>query len=202
MSGILPERDLRRLPRAVFGNRSHNWWATLGFMLIEGTTLLACVASYFYLRLNFPDWPPEPTPPPSLAWPTLHVAVMLASTVPARRLDRAAHAFDLGGVRRWLVVCCGFGLSFLYLRWRDFGALNVRWDTDAYGSIAWVTVGFHSTILVFQVVETLAFTWFMFRGRVEDKHFTDASDTAFYWYFLVGTWMALYLVVYLGPRVL
>ena len=49
--------DVSTLPTTVFGHRSHMWWGTLGFMLIEGTTLLVCVASYFYLRLNFTTWP-------------------------------------------------------------------------------------------------------------------------------------------------
>ncbi len=202
MSEARLELDVARLPTTVFGHRSHMWWGTLGFMLIEGTTLLVCVASYFYLRLNFDVWPPEHTLLPSVFWPTVHIAVMLASTVPMALMDRAAHRLDLPGVRRWLVVCCGFGIAFLFLRWQDFLALNVRWDANAYGSIAWATTGFHSTILLLQVVETLIFTGFMFGNTVEEKHFSDASDSAFYWYFLVGSWMPVYVVLYLSPRFL
>lgn len=199
MSAVRVELDVARLPTTVFGHRSHMWWGTLGFILIEGTTLLVCVASYFYLRLNFPTWPPEHTLQPSLFWPTVHVAVMLASMLPMGLADRAAHRFDLAAVRRWLTVGCGFAIAFLYLRWQDFLALNVRWDTNAYGSIAWATVGLHGTILVLQVVESLIFTFFMYRGEIEEKHFSDASDSVFYWYFLTGSWVPLYVVVYLSP---
>lgn len=202
MSAARVELDVARLPTTTFGHRNHLWWGTLGFMLIEGTTFVICVASYFYLRLNFPTWPPEHTLLPSLLWPTVHVAVMLASTVPVGLMDRAARRFDLAGVRRWLLVCCGFGVAFLFLRWQDFLALNVRWDSNAYGSIAWATAGFHALVLVLQVAETLIFTWFMYRDQIQEKHFSDASDTAFYWYFLVGSWLALYVVLYWSPRFL
>ena len=202
MSTARVELNVSRLPTTVFGHRSHMWWGTLGFMLIEGTTFLVCVASYFYLRLNFTTWPPEHTLRPSVFWPTVHVGLMLVSAVPMGLMDRAARRFDLAGVRRWLLVGCGFAVAFLFLRWQDFLALNVRWDTNAYGSIAWAATGFHGTILVLQVVETLIFTLFMLVGEVEEKHFTDASDTAFYWYFMVGSWVPLYIMLYCSPRFL
>ena len=82
MSAVRLELDVARLPTTTFGHRSHMWWGTLGFMLIEGTTLFVCIASYFYLRLNFTVWPPEHTLRPALFWPTVHVVVLLASAVP------------------------------------------------------------------------------------------------------------------------
>src|SRR5918994_6482665 len=117
--------DVSHLPTTVFGHRSHMWWGTLGFMLIEGTTLFACIASYLYLRLNFTVWPPEHTLRPAILWPTVHVAILLASLGPVLLADRAARRFDLGGVRRWFVVASLFGIAFLFLRWQDLLALNV-----------------------------------------------------------------------------
>ena len=192
--------DASRLPVTVFDHRSHMWWGTLAFMLIEGTTLFVCVASYFYLRVNTDTWPPDPAALPSPLWPTVHLIVLLTSILPVALADRAARRLDLAGLRRWFVVASLFALSFLYLRWQDFVALNVRWDDSAYGSIAWMTVGFHGTILVLQVVETLIFTAFLFSRDFEERHFSDATDSTFYWYFFVGSWVPLYLMLYLSPR--
>ena len=155
MSAPARALDVSRLPTTVFDHRSHMWWGTLGFMVIEGTTLFVCIASYFYLRLNFTSWPPEHTLRPDLFWPTVHVVVLLASIAPIMLADRAARRLDLPGLRRWFVVASLFAISFLFLRWQDFLALNVRWDANAYGSIAWVAAGFHGTILLLQVIETL-----------------------------------------------
>lgn len=194
--------DASRLPTAAFGPRDMMWWGTVGFIVIEGTTLFICAASYLYLRLNFPTWPPEHTPRPSLLWPTVQAALMLASTVPNTLVLRAAHRLDLGALRRWMVVCSALILVFVVLRWQEFASLNVRWDTNAYGSVAWATLGFHGTILLLQAVETVIFTAFLFGDRVEERHFSDASDSAFYWYFLTGSWIVLYVLVFLGPRFL
>src|SRR3954468_17537915 len=44
--------DVSERPTVVFGSRSLMWWATLGFMVIEGWTLALLVASYLYFRQN------------------------------------------------------------------------------------------------------------------------------------------------------
>jgi heme/copper-type cytochrome/quinol oxidase subunit 3 len=191
--------DVSRLPTAAFGPRDLMWWGTAGFVAIEGTTLFICAASYFYLRLNFLSWPPEHTLRPSLFWPTVQVALMLLSNGPNYLLQRAARALDLAAVRRWVLVEAALALVFVALRWQEFLSLNVRWDANAYGSIAWATTGFHGTLLLLQMVETIFFAGFLHTDMIEEKHFSDAYDSAFYWYFMTGSWVVLYVVVFLSP---
>jgi cytochrome c oxidase subunit III len=203
MTGVRGARalvDVSRLPTATFAPRDMMWWGTAGFMAIEGTTLFICAASYFYLRFNFETWPPQHTLRPSLFWPTVQVALMALSNVPNLWLQRSARALDLAGVRRWVVLEAVLGVVFVALRWQEFLSLNVRWDANAYGSMAWATLGFHATLLVLQAVETLVFVGFLFSDRIEEKHFSDAYDSAFYWYFMTGSWIVLYVVVFLSPR--
>jgi heme/copper-type cytochrome/quinol oxidase subunit 3 len=191
--------DVSRLPTAAFGPRDLMWWGTAGFVAIEGTTLFICAATYFYLRLNFQSWPPEHTLRPSLLWPTVQAALMLASNGPNYLLQRAARALDLGRVRKWVVVEAVLAVIFVALRWQEFLSLNVRWDANAYGSIAWATTGFHATLLLLQMVETIIFAGFLYGSKIEEKHFSDAYDSAFYWYFMTGSWIVLYVVVFLTP---
>jgi cytochrome c oxidase subunit 3 len=194
--------DVSRLPTVAFGPRDMVWWGTVGFMVIEGTTLFICAASYLYLRLNFYTWPPEHTLRPALFWPTLQVAAMLLSNVPQALAHRAALHLDLGGVRRWMLVVSILSIAFVAIRWQEFLAINARWDTNAYGSIMWMTLGFHGTILLLQAIETVIFTIFLFGDRIEEKHFSDVVDSASYWYFMTGSWIVLYPVVFLTPLIL
>lgn len=191
--------DVSRLPTVTFGPRDLMWWGTAGFVAIEGTTLFICVATYFYLRLNFQSWPPEHTLRPSLFWPTVQVVLMLASNGPNFLLQQAARALDLNAVRKWLVLEAVLCVVFVVLRWQEFLSLNVRWDANAYGSIAWATAGFHATLLLLQMVETIVFAVFLYGSKIEEKHFSDAYDSAFYWYFMTGSWIVLYVVVFLTP---
>jgi cytochrome c oxidase subunit 3 len=201
MRRLRPAGSVAELPTVTFGHRSLMWWGTLGFMTIEGWTTALLVACYFYLRQNFAAWPPLRTPVPSLLIPSINLAMMLISIIPAWLVERAGKRLDPLPMRRWLVVSSVFGVAILVLRWYELWALNVRWDTNAYGTAAWTLVGFHATLLLLDVADTIGLTAFLFIKRMPAKTFSDAADNSFYWYFTVGLWIPLYLIVYVGPRI-
>lgn len=193
--------DVRELPTVTFGHRSLMWWGTLGFMVIEGWTLALIAAMYFYIRQNFVTWPPLRTPQPSLLIPTINLAVMLVSVIPVYLADRAARRLDLGGVKLWLLVSTLVSVVIPVLRWYELWSLNIRWDTNAYGSAAWLLVGTHFTLLLLDFADTLGLTLFYWTRRMPIKAMSDTSDNSFYWYFMVGVWIPIYLIVYVGPYV-
>jgi cytochrome c oxidase subunit 3 len=43
-------------------------------------------------------------------------------------------------------------------------------------------------------------TIFFFTKRMPVKAFSDTADNSGYWYFTVGIWIPIYLIVYVGPR--
>src|SRR4029450_5849124 len=191
--------DVRQLPRTVFGNRALMWWGTMGFIIIEGSTLFICAVTYFYLRRNFATWPPQHIYRPGLVIPTIQVLVMLLSIVPMRSVDRATRRMDLQAVRTGLLICSALILVMCVLRFYEFRALQVRWDSSAYGSAAWAVVFSHTTLLVLEAAETLTITALIFGDQVEERDLSGVSDTASYWYLLTGVWVPLYIAVYLSP---
>jgi cytochrome c oxidase subunit III len=191
--------DVRGLPRTVFGNRSLMWWGTIGFTIIEGSTLFICVVTYFYLRRNFATWPPQHIYRPALLIPTLQAAIMLLSNIPMRMVDRATRRMDLATVRSGLVICSILIVLMSILRGFEFSALKVRWDTNAYGSVAWAALVAHGTLLVLEMAETLVITVLMFQPDVEERDLSGVSDNALYWYFLTLVWIPLYVMVFLTP---
>lgn len=192
--------DVAELPDMVFGTRDLMWWGTLAFMVIEGTTLIMAMVSYLYLSKNFDAWPPYGTPDPSLGVPTVQMLVMLLSIPLLIYVARAASRLDLTGVRRGLVLATLFNAAFVVLRWFELLALNVKWDTNAYGSAQWLLVLAHATLLLIELLEVGGMAVLFWVGPVEKKHFSDASDLAFYWYFMVGIWVPIYILSYLLPR--
>jgi len=194
--------DASGLPTTTFGHRSIAWWGTVGFMAIEGTTLFIGVVAYFYLSRNFQTWPPEHTVRPSVFWPTVQVLLLLASLIPTVLADRAAYRIDLARLRQWFLVMLVLELASVFVRWQEFLSLNVRWDSNAYGSAAWTLVGLHSTLLLADLFETAVLTVILFSSRLVDRHYSDATDVTLYWYFLVATWIPIYLIVYLSPRLM
>jgi cytochrome c oxidase subunit III len=194
--------NVSELPRTVFGHRSLMWWGTLGFIAIEGTTLFICAISYFYLRRNFSTWPPEHVLRPALVIPTVQVILMLGSIIPMGWVDAASRRLDLRGVQRGMLICSVLAVAMTLLRWFEFRSLNVRWDSNAYGSAAWATMTAHSTLLLLQTAETIAMTVLVFGPNLEERDLAGTSDNAFYWYFMAGVWLPLAAVIYLSPYVM
>ena len=193
--------DVADTPDVVFGVRDIMWWGTLGFVVIEGFTLAVCAVSYVYLGQNFPSWPPPGTRPPSLLVPTLQVVLMLASLPMMRWTEKAAHRLDAAGVRQGLTMAVLFGAGFIALRTIELlDSLNVKWDTNAYGSAQWLVVGSHATLIAVEFVEVVGMALLFWSSRAQRKHFSDAADIVFYWYFMVLAWLPLYVLCFLAPH--
>ena len=199
----LPRRvvlDVSLLPRTVFGARDMLWWGTLAFVIVEGFTLVICATAYLYLRKNFATWPPEAIPRPSVIAPSIHAVLMLASLPVLAWTARRAEEFDLGKVRLGLTIAVAFSLAFCALRaWELTQSLNVRWDVNAYGSAQWLVLGSHATLLAVQLVEVLGMAGIFWLGPVEKKHFSDATDIAFYWNFIVVSGVLVYVLCFWLP---
>lgn len=192
--------DVAHLPDFVFGHRDLMWWGTLGFVVIEGTTLVLAMVSYLYLSRNFDSWPPYGTPEPSLGAPIAQLVIMAVSIPILMWLQRRAQQLDLRRVRWGLLVATVLNATFVVLRWFELLALNVKWDSNAYGSAQWLMVLAHATLLLVELLEVGGMAALFWVGPVEKKHFSDAADLAFYWYFMVGIWAPIFVLSYLLPR--
>jgi heme/copper-type cytochrome/quinol oxidase subunit 3 len=191
--------DVSGMPTFAFGTRSPMWWGTMGLVAVESTVFALTIMAYFYLRSHANVWPMNRFPP-DLLWGNLNTAILLASLWPNQKAKQAAERLDIHGVRLWMTVCMVFSLAFLAVRAFEFGALNTRWDSDAYGSVVWMLLGLHTTHLVTDAYDSLVLTVLMFTGPHEGKRFVDVSENAGYWYFVVLSWLPIYAVIYWGAR--
>jgi heme/copper-type cytochrome/quinol oxidase subunit 3 len=191
--------DVRELPSFGFSHRSVMWWGTAGLMAIESTVFALAIVVYFYLRTHSELWPMR-SPPPELLWGTLNTVVMIVSLWPNQLAKRAATKLDKSGVQLWLSVCTVLGFLILMLRGLELTALNVRWDTDAYGSIVWMIMLLHTTHLVTDTWDTTVLDVLFFTGPLEGKRYVDVNENAIYWNFVVLSWLPTYAVIYFGPR--
>jgi cytochrome c oxidase subunit I+III len=193
--------DVSELPSYRFGHHSVMWWGTAGLIAVEGTIFALAAFTYFYIRTRVDVWPPG-VPPPDLAWGTFNLIVMLASLVPNQWTKKMAEKEDLPNVRKGLAIGLAFAAVFVIGRAFEFGALNVGWDTNAYGSAVWVLLGLHTIHLLTDVFDTAVLLTLMHIGPLEGKRFVDVSENSLYWYFVVIAWVPIYLIIYIAPRVL
>jgi heme/copper-type cytochrome/quinol oxidase subunit 3 len=191
--------DVADLPSYGFGTRSLMWWGTAGMMVIEAMGFALMIVVYFYLRSQNAVWPNEGAPP-DLSWGTLNLVLALLTGIPNAIIDRAANERELRKVRLWLVWFALLSVLLLPVRWMEFTVLNVRGDASAYGSCVWVLLGLHTFNLVTNVGDTLVISAVMFKKRQDGKRFVDIAENAGYWWFIIATWVPIYAVIYLAPR--
>ena len=194
-----PVLDASGLPNYGFGARSPIWWGTLAFCTIEGTGFVLAAAAYLYLVFVNGQWPLS-APPPGLLWSSLFTAVAVISIWPNWLAKKSGEEESPRAARRNLVIMSVIGLIMVVLRGLEFTTLYVRWDQNAYGSILWLILGLHTTHLVTDLVDSIVLMVLMFTRHGHGKRFSDVSDNAFYWNFVVLAWLPIYALLYWFPR--
>jgi heme/copper-type cytochrome/quinol oxidase subunit 3 len=194
-----PVQDVSALSSYGFGASSPIWWGTLGFIALEGTGFALATGAYLYLRQVNGQWPLGAAPPDHWAG-TAMLMLLLASLWPNTLADRAAKHEQLGRVQLWLIVLSAIGILAVAIRAWEFMQLEIRWDDNAYGSIVWFVLGLHAAHLITDLGDTLVLAALMFTRHVSGRRFSDVSDNAFYWYFVVASWVPLYALLYGVPR--
>jgi cytochrome c oxidase subunit 3 len=205
-----PTLDVSKLPKAAIDERSPLWWGNLLLILIETTTLGVMLASYFYLRQNFDQWPPPKVdvhppvldPVPWLGAATADAVLMLLACAPMYWTDMAARRKDraktLAGLGLMFVVAC----VAIALRWQEFDATRFWWNDNAYASVVWTTLGIALTYQLAAAGEFFIMFLWIARHKLDDKHALDVTLAGGFWYWVAGTGAVVYAVLFWGPRVL
>jgi cytochrome c oxidase subunit I+III len=196
-----PTLDVSGLPEYNYDSHAPLWWGNLMMIFIEGTIIAIVIATYFYLRQNFSQWPPVRVAPPDLLPGTAQLAVLLLSLIPVYRIDQLTKR---GGSKRdvliWLGVYFIFAISSIVIRFYEFPAMNCGWSDHAYGSIVWTALGLHLGHLLSSTIETLVLTIYLLGHEFDGKRRVDLNSDGLYWYFVVAAWIPLYVMLYLVPR--
>jgi cytochrome c oxidase subunit 3 len=190
-------------------HRSPIWWGNILLLVIETTMFALLIATYLYFRVvDFDQWPPPRVnrvpviyhPLPSLTIATINLAVILVSFGPMFWVDRACLKRNETAVKLGLVVCILFGVAAIILRFYEFPAIQFKWNDNAYAGVVWTILGMHLAHLITATCENAVMAAWLFAKGMDFKHARDVRVTATYWYWVVGIWVILYVLVYWVPR--
>jgi cytochrome c oxidase subunit III len=194
--------DVSHLPTCEFGHRDPLWWGIVLAVVIETTGFGLVWATYLYLRMQEATWPPWRWSAPDLMVGAISTAAILATAVPMYLLDKESRRMDVRRVRFLLIVFYAISLVACAIRVWEFVALQVKWDSNAYGSIVWAMLTLHTVHVVTSLFEASILTVYVFIRPLDDRHALDLEVTALYWYFVVGSWIPNAILLYLGPHIL
>lgn len=192
--------DVRPLPNLVSGSRAPVWWGIVMLLTIESTVFGTLIASYFYLRIGEPQWPPPGVDEPKLLLPSINTVVLLASSIPMYIADRAVTRGRLRQLRWGLAIAVVLAIVFLVLKAVEYSGVPYAWYDHAYGSIVWLIIGFHSAHVISLVLKTIVMLALALRGYFNEKRTLGVQVNGLYWHFVVAVWVPLYLVLYWAPR--
>jgi heme/copper-type cytochrome/quinol oxidase subunit 3 len=192
--------DVSKLPTSGFGPQAPLWWGMWGLFAIEGTMIALVLASYFYLRLSFKDWPPPNFGFPALGPGTVNTAVLIASIFPMAWVHRSALNDDQRKVQIGMVSMSVIGVIAVAIRCYEFPALKTHWADHAYGSVVWAALGVHMFHLIASTGENILLAVYTFLRDIDEKHQLDLAVNAMYWYFVVAIWIPIYVIIYYAPR--
>ena len=199
--------DVSELPHHEFDTYDPVWWGNNFLLAIETSMFALLIATYFYLKQNFPEWPPPLAPLngplnplPDLGFGSANTVLLLLSLIPAVIVDLSARRGDRKSAQTGLMICMGCVVGAIVLRSYEFSAVKFYWDSNAYGSIVWFILGMHLLHLITLSCETFLLTTWSFAREFDMKHRVDIVALAVYWYWVVGIWCVLYAIVYFTPR--
>ncbi len=173
---------------------------TIVWLSSELMFFAALFAMYFSIRAAAPGEWARHTEVLNLPYALVFTTILVLSSVTCQFGVFAAERGDVYGVRRWFAITFVMGLAFVLGQaneYRNLVAEGIRINGDGYGSMFYLTTGFHGLHVTGGL---FAFIFFMIRTTL--ARFTPAQATAaivvsYYWHFVDVVWIALFSMIYL-----
>ena len=197
-----PALDVAHLPTTLFAHKAPLWWGILLAVTVESTVFILLFSSLLYLRLQEASWPPWGWSAPKTITGIISLGTILLSAWPQRRIDVEARNLNRPVVLRMLIVFFLISAIALAVRFQEFIDLQVKWDSNAYGSIVWALLTLHTVHVVTSIAETGIIAAYAFTHDLDPKHALDLHIGAVYWYFVVASHIPVFILIYLGPYLL
>jgi heme/copper-type cytochrome/quinol oxidase subunit 3 len=182
--------------------RTTGWWGMILFVTTEATFFAAALGSYFYLRFQAQQWPPPGIETPKLTKVIIMTALLLPSSLPVMWAERGIRKGQRWRLRAGLAITLILGLSFLGMQAWEYSedVKKHTFTTDAYSSLFYgITTfhGFHVAVGLIMVGWLLAAS---LRGSFGYRRHERVRLVAIYWHFVDVVWVAIFLTLYISPR--
>jgi cytochrome c oxidase subunit 3/cytochrome o ubiquinol oxidase subunit 3 len=145
-----------------------------------------------------------PMPAAVLHLPILATILLLSSSWTIVLAMRALRANATGRFARWWFLTFLLGASFLALTAREWARLigtdGLTIATNLFGTTFYTLVGLHAlhvTLGLTIIALVLALT---LRGHVDVRHAERTEILSWYWHFVDGVWVIVFLTVYVVGR--
>lgn len=175
-------------------------WGLFCLVLTEAALFGALTASWYFLQVSAPLWPPNGVRLPELTLPLIGTAVLVASSVTVVFAGRGLRRGKRGQALWGTVVTLVLGAAFLGLQVYEFAHAEFAPTDHAYGSLWFTLLGLHGLHVLVGLLLLLAVVVWLRRGYFSAERHTTVHTVSLYWHFVDAVWVLLILpAVYLSP---
>lgn len=156
-------------------------------------------AMYFSIRAAAPEQWAKHTEVLNLPYATVVTTILVLSSVTCQLGVFAAEKGDVHALRRWFAITFVMGLIFLLGQLNEYRMLidhGVKINEDGYGSVFYLTTGFHGLHVAGGLVAFLIYMIRTTMGRFTPAQATSAIVVSYYWHFVDVVWIALFAMIY------
>jgi cytochrome c oxidase subunit 3 len=172
----------------------------LVFLGAETMLFAGFVAAFLVFRLGAQVWPPPFQPRLPVGLTGVNTAVLLASGYTMWRAVGGLRRREGAEARRRLAQTAVLGASFLGLQgyeWLRLLRFGLTADSGIYGGLFYLVIGAHAVHVAGAVVALVALGCATRSASLASRDVLRLAAFSLYWYFVVGLWPVLYVLVYL-----
>ena len=175
----------------------HGVLGMLLFVLTEIMVFAGLISAFTIAKASAPVWPPPGQPRLPVEATAFNSLILLASGVALLFAHRAFHRGDRAGMLKPMWLALGLGGTFVIIQgyeWVSLISEGLTMMSSSYGAFFYLIVGIHA-LHAFAAIGMLAIA----TNRLQSGWLTPGffGATEIFWFFVVGVWAVLYVVVYL-----
>jgi cytochrome c oxidase subunit I+III len=174
-------------------------WGTALLILVVAIGFAGLLLSYFYLRLENPQWPPAGIADPGLGRALLAAALVVASGAAVRAALQRLRAADQRGFIAGLAAALALVSVGTVVQLLDIAGLDFGWTDHAYGSIFFLLAGFVVLVAVAALIVVALTLYWANQGHYTARRHASVANIARFWAAMVVIWLAGFATLYLGP---
>ncbi len=176
----------------------------LGMMIFLGTEVMffaGLISTFLILRAGSVNWPPPGQPRLPVAVTGINTLFLLLSGYTIHRALKTIRKGHPQAPTRWLLATGVLGGIFLGVQgseWIHLVNYGLTFTSSLYGATFYALIGCHGLHVLAAMIALLVTISKAWGGQYTIDEHTGVELCRMYWYFVVGIWPILYLLVYLS----
>ncbi|MGP8214432.1 MAG: heme-copper oxidase subunit III [Bacteroidia bacterium] len=191
----VPASEKKLIPDGVIG--------MLFLLATEAMFFAGFISAYLVNRAGIVVWPPVGQPRLPIEITAINTLVLLSSAITVFLFGRTVkkNASITKNSKSLLIISIILGATFLLVQgseWIKLIGFGLTAHSSIYGAFFYTIIGFHALHVIVGLIVLLYLLSSIIKPLAMEVKKNRIVTCSMYWYFIVGVWPILYILVYLS----